>query len=82
MSLNTTLIAEGTVTRITPREVTVRATGEKLTFINVLIIGPTTLVEAQLGRDLKAPEVGAKLRCLIEVGVYRDDDNNTITAYL
>lgn len=82
MSLKTELIAEGTVQRITQREVTVKATGEKLTFTNVLILGAATMVEAQLGRDLAAPERGAKVKARVEIGVYRDDDSVTLTEWL
>lgn len=81
MSLATRLIAEGNVIRITPREVTVKATGEKLLFHNVLIIGRDCMVEAQMGRDVTHPEIGKGVKAIVEVGVYRDDDTNTIVGY-
>lgn len=82
MAVKTSLIAEGVVVRVSERSVTVKATGEVLTFVNALIVGDVCMVEAQISRDIEPPKKGQEVRCRISVGVYRDDDQTVIEEWL
>lgn len=82
MSVKTTAIVVGTVARVESREVTVKATGEKLTFTNVLVIGNDTLADVQIGRDLGVPKQGAVIAGRVAISVYRDDDQMVLEQYL
>lgn len=82
MSVKTTAIVIGRVARIDTREVTVKATGEKLTFTNVLLIGNDTLADVQIGRDLGVPKQNDLIAGRVAISVYRDDDQMVLEQYL
>lgn len=82
MSIATRLVIDGNVANISTREVTVKATGEKLTFTNVLVVGPNCLADCTLGNDVAVPEMGKRIQAQVEVGVYRDDDQIRLVKYL
>lgn len=82
MAVTTQLLAQGQAIRVTPREVTIRATGEKRTFVDVLIVGPNTLVEGTLGDGLNPPKAGETVNARCSVSSYRDEDQVRIEAWL
>lgn len=81
MSLSTRLIVQGKVAAVTSRTITTKA-GDELTFTNVILIGDNCLADVQLGRGMVAPEIGALVAGVVEVGVYRDDDQHVLQSYL
>lgn len=77
MSINTKVIASGTVQDVAEREGVSAKTGEVWRRRELLIFQPGGCVAqvAFRGTDVaSAPPLGSNVQMLVEVGVYRDDD--------
>lgn len=83
MSVVTTAIVEGNVAKISTREVTARATGEKLTFTSMLVVGEHCIANVRVNTErFELPKIGAPVRGRVEISVYRDDDEMSLDAWL
>lgn len=83
MSIQTSVIVEGTVARVATREVTVKATGIKMVFTTMLVIGPDCLANVRVNTDTHdVAKEGAKIRARCDVSSYRDDDEISLSAWL
>lgn len=83
MSIQTSVIVEGSVARISTREVTVKATGVRMVFTTMLVIGPDCLANVRINTDsFDLPKQGANIRARCDVSSYRDDDEISLSAWL
>lgn len=82
MSIKTSALVIGKVIRVSSRTIPATKDREALTFTNVLVLGGDTLADVGTGRDVAVPNEGEFIIARVEVGVYRDDDQLTITEYL
>lgn len=88
MSVNTTVIIEGFVSRVSVREIPARAAApgvaarEAMQFTNVLVVGDYTLADCTLGRDVSVPPQGTFITAEATVSTFRDDDQITIQRYI
>ena len=86
MSLSTKLLVHGRVANVAHREITATKEGpnkgKKYTFTDVTVIGDFSLAEFRLADGLGVPELGQTITGLVEIGVYRDDDQSTLLTYV
>lgn len=65
------------------REITRKADGAKFQIATFVIFGDYCQAEVRVNLDaFKMPEKGAKLRCRVDISVYRDDDEISLGEYL
>lgn len=81
MAVKTNAIVQGIVTRITHRDIP-REGKDTLHFTNVLIVGDNTLADCTLGRGVSEPTYGEFVTAVVEIDVYRDDDQITLIEYI
>lgn len=86
MSVATTAIVEGSVARVSSRTVKVKAganAGNEITFTSMFVVGPYTVANVRINTDaFELPKIGAQIRAMVEVSVYRDDDEVSLMEYL
>lgn len=80
MSVKTTAIVQGIVSRISERSG--EKDGKKWSMTNVVIIGDDTLADCVLARGVAVPSFGEFVTARIEVGVFNADDNVTLVEYV
>lgn len=88
MAIKSNAIIQGVATRITERKFPARAASagvaarEALTFVNVLVVGDYTLADVTIGRGVEPPTRGEFITALVEIDVYREDDQVTLVEYI
>jgi len=83
MSVASTAIVEGMVAKISTREVTAKATGEKIVFTTMLVVGDNCIANVRINTDrFELPKQGASVRARVEISTYRDDDEISLDAWL
>jgi hypothetical protein len=88
MAIKSNAIIQGVATRITERKIAARpaspgvAAREAMSFVNVLVVGDYTLADVTIGRGVEAPTRGEFITALVEIDVYREDDQMTIVEYI
>lgn len=82
MAVKTNAIIQGVVARVSKRDIPAKDDRAAMSFTNLLVVGDYTLADVTLGRGVEAPGVGQMITALVEVDVYRQDDQITLIEYI
>lgn len=84
MSVSSSAIGEGIVSRLSSRTVVSNKTGTPITYVfrSFLLVGDHTMLEIRVPDGIDLPAKGAKLRCSVVLSSYKDDDEATLDEYL
>lgn len=82
MAVKTNAIIEGAVMRVSTRSGETNE-GKRWTRTNLLVVGDYTLADVIVrGDDFALPSVGDMVRGVVEIDVYRDEDNCQLVQWL
>jgi len=82
MAIASKVTVTGNVIRIDTRSGKRKSDGEAYTINTALIVGPANLAEVTIPDALELPVVGKAVSLLVEVNVFRDDDQLRALEYL